>query len=55
VLQVYLVVGLMFVVVNFALSRLSRRLEVRERRRTGATPRRVKGVEDQLRSSRAER
>jgi His/Glu/Gln/Arg/opine family amino acid ABC transporter permease subunit len=48
VLQVYLVVGLMFVGVNFVLSRLSRRLEVRERRRSGATPRRVEGVEDQI-------
>jgi aspartate/glutamate/glutamine transport system permease protein len=48
VLQVYLVVGLMFVVVNFALSRLSRRLEIRERERTGTTVRRVEGLEDQV-------
>jgi ABC-type amino acid transport system permease subunit len=48
VLQVYLVVGLMFVFVNLALSRLSRRLEVRQRRRTGTTLRRVEGLEDQV-------
>jgi ABC-type amino acid transport system permease subunit len=47
-LQVFLVVGLMFVVVNLSLSRLSRRLEIRERRRTGIEVERVTGVEDQL-------
>jgi His/Glu/Gln/Arg/opine family amino acid ABC transporter permease subunit len=46
-LQVFLVVGLMFVVVNLSLSRLSRRLEIRERRRTGIEVERVTGVEDQ--------
>ena len=45
-LQVFLVIGLMFVIVNLALSRLSRRLEVRERRRTGVSVERVTGVED---------
>ncbi len=34
ILQVMIFVGVLFVIVNFALSRLSRRLEVRERRRT---------------------
>jgi putative glutamine transport system permease protein len=48
ILQVFLMVGLMFVVVNLALSRLSRRLEIRERRRTGTTLRRVSGLEDQV-------
>ena len=48
VLQVYLVVGVMFIAVNFALSRLSRRLEIRERKRTGTTLRRVEGLEDQV-------
>ena len=48
ILQVYLIVGLLFVVVNFALSRLSRRLEIRERKRTGTKIRRVAGLEDQV-------
>jgi His/Glu/Gln/Arg/opine family amino acid ABC transporter permease subunit len=34
ILQVMIFIGVLFVIVNFALSRLSRRLEVRERRRT---------------------
>jgi glutamate transport system permease protein len=48
VLQVYLVVGLLFIGVNLALSRLSRRLEIRERKRTGTTLKRVEGLEDQV-------
>lgn len=48
VLQVYLMVGFLFFIVNFALSRLSRRLEIRERRRTGTTLQRVEGLEDQV-------
>ena len=36
VLQVFLFIGALFVATNFLLSRLSRRLEVRERRRTAA-------------------
>ena len=48
VLQVFIVIGLLFVIVNLALSRLSRRLEIRERRRTGTTLRRVRGLEDQV-------
>jgi aspartate/glutamate/glutamine transport system permease protein len=47
-LQVYLMVGLFFFVVNFSLSRLSRRLEIRERERTGTKIRRVTGIEDQV-------
>jgi len=47
-LQVFLTVGLMFVIVNLALSRLSRRLEIRERRRTGVAVEKVAGVEDQI-------
>jgi glutamate transport system permease protein len=46
ILQVMIFVGLLFVIANFALSRLSRRLEVREGRRTAARPVRVTGVED---------
>jgi His/Glu/Gln/Arg/opine family amino acid ABC transporter permease subunit len=48
VLQVFIVVGLMFVVVNLLLSRLSRRLEIRERRRTGVEVTPVTGLEDQV-------
>jgi His/Glu/Gln/Arg/opine family amino acid ABC transporter permease subunit len=48
ILQVFLFIGFLFIVVNLALSRLSRRLEVRQRRRTGTTLRRVRGLEDQV-------
>jgi His/Glu/Gln/Arg/opine family amino acid ABC transporter permease subunit len=49
VLQVFLFIGLLFIAVNLALSRLSRRLEVHERRRTGAAPvRPVRGLEEQV-------
>jgi His/Glu/Gln/Arg/opine family amino acid ABC transporter permease subunit len=48
VLQVFIVVGVFFVIVNLALSRLSRRLEIRERERTGTTLQRVGGLEDQV-------
>jgi len=37
ILQVMIFIGVLFVIVNFALSRLSRRLEVREGRRTAVT------------------
>jgi putative glutamine transport system permease protein len=37
VLQVFIFIGVLFIVVNFALSRLSRRLEIREQQR-GAKP-----------------
>jgi His/Glu/Gln/Arg/opine family amino acid ABC transporter permease subunit len=49
VLQVFLFIGLLFIAVNLLLSRLSRRLEIRERRRTaaGAMPR-VRGLEEQV-------
>jgi len=47
-LQVYLMIGLFFIVINFSLSRLSRRLEIRERERTGTTLKRVEGLEDQV-------
>jgi aspartate/glutamate/glutamine transport system permease protein len=47
-LQVYIVIGLMFIAINLALSRLSRRLEIRERERTGTTIERVSGLEDQV-------
>jgi len=48
VLQVFIFIGLLFIVVNLLLSRLSRRLELRERERTGTTLRRVSGLEDQV-------
>jgi His/Glu/Gln/Arg/opine family amino acid ABC transporter permease subunit len=42
VLQVFLFIGLLFILINLTLSRLSRRLEIRERKRTAA----VKPVRD---------
>ncbi|MDQ3729316.1 MAG: amino acid ABC transporter permease [Actinomycetota bacterium] len=47
-LQVFIVIGLLFIAVNLSLSRLSRRLEIRERERTGTTVKPVEGVEDQV-------
>jgi His/Glu/Gln/Arg/opine family amino acid ABC transporter permease subunit len=47
-LQVFIFIGLLFVVTNFALSRLSRRLEIRERTRTGGSAGPVAGLEDQI-------
>jgi His/Glu/Gln/Arg/opine family amino acid ABC transporter permease subunit len=46
VLQVFIFIGLLFIAVNLALSRLSRRLEVREQQRTGTTMGQVAGAED---------
>jgi His/Glu/Gln/Arg/opine family amino acid ABC transporter permease subunit len=46
-LQVFIFVGALFVVTNFTLSRLSRRLEIRERVRTGGPAVQVLGLEDQ--------
>jgi glutamate transport system permease protein len=49
VLQVFIFIGILFVIVNLLLSRLSRRLEIRERKRTSvgqATT--VRGLEDQV-------
>jgi aspartate/glutamate/glutamine transport system permease protein len=46
-LQVFIFIGALFVVTNYALSRVSRRLEVRERKRTGGTAGPVIGLEDQ--------
>ena len=48
VLQVLIFVGILFIVTNLLLSRLSRRLEIRERERTGTTVKPVKGLEDQV-------
>ena len=44
--QTYFVVGMIFLSVNLTLSQLSRRLEVRQRRRYGAGAIKVKGIED---------
>ncbi|HEX6022476.1 MAG TPA: amino acid ABC transporter permease [Solirubrobacter sp.] len=48
VLHVFVFIGALFVIVNYALSRLSRRLEIRERRITGTKLKRVGGLEDQV-------
>ena len=48
ILQVFIFVGFLFVIVNYALSRLSRRLELRERKLTGTKLQRVSGLEDQV-------
>ena len=52
-LQVFIVIGVMFIVTNLALSRLSRRLEIRERRRSGTTVRPIEGLEDQVATAEA--
>ena len=48
VLQVFITLGLMFIAVNLVLSRLSRRLEIRERKRTAIKFERPTGIEDQV-------
>src|SRR3954449_5333500 len=48
VLQVFISIGVMFIAINLMLSRVSRRLELRERKRTGTKLRRVGGLEDQV-------
>ena len=48
VLQVFLFVGALFIIVNLLLSRLSRRLEIHEQRRTAVgRVQRVRGLEEQ--------
>jgi His/Glu/Gln/Arg/opine family amino acid ABC transporter permease subunit len=47
-LQFFIFIGFLFVITNLALSRLSRRLEIRERTRTGGTAGPVSGLEDQV-------
>jgi His/Glu/Gln/Arg/opine family amino acid ABC transporter permease subunit len=47
ILQVFILIGLLFIAVNLALSRLSRRLEIRESKRTSVGEvKRVSGAED---------
>jgi putative glutamine transport system permease protein len=48
ILHVFIFIGFLFVIVNYALSRLSRRLELRERKITGTKLKRVGGLEDQV-------
>ncbi len=49
ILEVFLFVGLLFIIVNYSLSRLSRRLEIREKERTGSKPDiEVRGLEEQV-------
>ena len=45
-LQAYAIAALMYVIVNYSLSRLARRLEIRQRRRYSAGAIQVTGVED---------
>lgn len=47
-LHVFIGVGILFIVVNFGLSRLSRRLEIRQRERIGTDVESVTGLEDQV-------
>ncbi len=47
-LEVFILIGIWFVIVNYALSQLSRKLEIRERKRSGTKIERVKGLEDQV-------
>ena len=49
ILEVFLFVGLLFIIVNYSLSRLSRRLEIREKKRSGSKPDvKVRGLEEQV-------
>jgi ABC-type amino acid transport system permease subunit len=48
ILHVFIAVGALFVIFNLLLSRLSRRLEVRERKRIGTEVQPVTGLEDQI-------
>ncbi len=47
-LQVLIFVGALFIAVNLLLSRLSRRLEIRQQRSTGTTVKPIAGLEDQV-------
>jgi ABC-type amino acid transport system permease subunit len=47
-LQVFLFVGALFVLTNFTLSRISKRLEIKQRERTGVATATVTGLEDQV-------
>lgn len=47
-LQVFIFVGALFVLTNFSLSQLSRRLEIKQRERTGVAVEAVTGLEDQV-------
>jgi len=48
ILQVFLFIGALFIIVNLLLSRLSRRLEIHEQKRTAVGKvKRVRGLEEQ--------
>ncbi len=47
-LHVFIGVGVLFIIVNFGLSRLSRKLEIRQRERTGTDVESITGLEDQV-------
>ena len=53
VLHVFLFIGLLFVVVNYSLSRLSRRLEAGQQERSGTKMEAIGGLEDQLQTAEA--
>jgi aspartate/glutamate/glutamine transport system permease protein len=53
VLHVFLFIGFLFILVNYSLSRLSRRLEVGQQRRVGTKMEQVSGLEDQLQTAEA--
>jgi ABC-type amino acid transport system permease subunit len=48
VLQVFIIVGVLFIIVNLILSRLSRRLEIKQLERTGIEVETATGLEDQV-------
>jgi His/Glu/Gln/Arg/opine family amino acid ABC transporter permease subunit len=48
ILQVFILIGFMFIIVNLILSRISKRLEIKERARTGTTVGPATGLEDQV-------
>jgi putative glutamine transport system permease protein len=49
ILEVFIFVGVLFIIVNYSLSRLSRRLEIREEKRSGSAPKvEVRGLEEQV-------
>jgi His/Glu/Gln/Arg/opine family amino acid ABC transporter permease subunit len=49
ILEVFLFVGVLFIIFNYTLSRLSRQLEIREKKRSGTKPDlEVRGLEEQV-------
>jgi His/Glu/Gln/Arg/opine family amino acid ABC transporter permease subunit len=48
ILEVFIFVGVLFIIVNYSLSRVSRRLEIREKKRLKASDVKVTGLEEQV-------